>query len=127
VEIVPPNPCNITKAKTNYNHSRSNRTSTIQFIGIEEVPNQDLTLKVYPNPYSGKTNIVYELLEESDVEIEIYSSMGQKVALIQQGTQSQGIYRYQFKAEEYGFGAGVYYLRMKVGKQIINRKLVQVK
>jgi flagellar hook assembly protein FlgD len=127
VEIVPPNPCNITKAKTNYNHSRSNRTSTIQFVGMEEVTNQDLTLKVYPNPYSGKTNIVYELLEHSEVTIEIYSSMGQKVADIHQGTQSQGIYRYQFNAEDYGFGAGVYYLRMKVGNQMISRKLVQVK
>jgi hypothetical protein len=41
--------------------------------------------------------------------------------------QNPGSYKYQFRAQEYGFSAGVYYLRMRVDDNLYTEKLIEVK
>ena len=65
--------------------------------------------------------------KKSDVKIEVYSALGQLVKVIIEENQAAGSYKYLFRAQDYGFSAGVYFLRMKVDGEVITRKLVEVK
>jgi hypothetical protein len=96
------------------------------FNGIME-SNNNLLLKVYPNPFSEKVNIEYELLKNSVISLEIYSALGKKVADITHGKQSPGIHKYIFNTSKYGYGQGVYYLRLIVDNQVITKKIIDFK
>lgn len=82
---------------------------------------------VFPNPYSGKTTIAYTLNNASDVKMEVYSSLGQLVKVIDEGYVPAGKYNYQFSAIENGFSEGVYFLRMSINGKILTKKLVEIK
>jgi Subtilase family/Secretion system C-terminal sorting domain len=48
-------------------------------VGIQNIDNQMITLKVYPNPFETDVTIEYELDKIQPIEITIYNSLGQKV------------------------------------------------
>jgi PKD repeat protein len=99
---------------------------TVLTTGISEVDNE-FVVKVFPNPYSDKTNIAYALTKKSNVHIEIFNAVGVKVVDLINQDQMAGSYKYQFRAADYGFSSGVYYLRMNVDGQVYTKKLVEVK
>ncbi len=100
---------------------------------IDVLPNgivnihSDFDIKVFPNPYKGKTNIAYALINQTDVKIEVYSSLGELVTVIVDGKQTAGSYKFQFSASDYGYAQGVYYLRMTLDDEVITKRLVEVK
>ena len=99
---------------------------TVLTTGIAEVDNE-FVVKVFPNPYSDKTNIAYALTNQTKVVLEVYTAQGQKVAQLINAEQAAGSYKVQFRAADYGFASGVYILRMKVGDQLYTKKMVEVK
>ena len=99
---------------------------TVLTTGVAEI-DDEFVVKVFPNPYSGKTNIAYALNKPRKVVLEIYNTVGMKVAELVNDKQMPGSYKYQFRAEDYGFSAGVYYMRMRVDDEIYTKKLVEVK
>ena len=99
---------------------------TVLTTGIVEV-DENFDVKVFPNPYTDKTNIAYALTKKSKVHIEIFNAIGVKVADLVNGDQFAGSYKLQFSAADYGFSSGVYYLRMNVDGQLYTKKMVEVK
>jgi hypothetical protein len=99
---------------------------TVLTTGITEV-DENFDVKVFPNPYSNKTNIAYALTKRSNVHIEIFNAVGVKVVDLVNQDQMAGSYKYQFRAADYGFSSGVYYLRMNVDGQLYTKKLVEVR
>ena len=83
-------------------------------------------LKIYPNPYNNYTNISYILKKESDVNIEIYDIVGEKLSVIVNRKQQPGKYKYQFSAKALGYSQGLYLLRFKMDGNEVVRKLVEV-
>jgi hypothetical protein len=61
----------------------------------------------YPNPFNPRTIINYELPITSEVQLEVYNLLGQKVAILVSERQSAG--RYQVEWDASGFASGVYY------------------
>ena len=92
-----------------------------------ELNNNAISVQVFPNPYSNSTNIAYSLINNSNVKIEVYSSLGQLVSVLYDGEQTAGPHKYSFSAASHGFGAGVYYLRMTIDDKTITKKLIEVK
>ncbi|MBA7548545.1 hypothetical protein ES705_41006 [subsurface metagenome] len=76
----------------------------------------------YPNPFNPKTVISYQLAVISDVELSIYSLLGQKVATLVSQKQTTGIYQVEWDAR--GFASGVYYYRINTGEFVDTKKLV---
>ncbi|MBK8415821.1 MAG: T9SS type A sorting domain-containing protein [Bacteroidetes bacterium] len=83
-------------------------------------------MNVIPNPYSGKTNITFSLESEADVSIEVLNTMGQRVALLDQGMKAKGDYRYDFSAKEKGFATGMYTVRVIVNGEIHSKRIVEL-
>ncbi|MCD6180256.1 MAG: T9SS type A sorting domain-containing protein [Bacteroidales bacterium] len=80
--------------------------------GITEliVDNTNFMVSNYPNPFSSQTTISLQLVEQSDVELSVYNSLGQKVESLFKGNLTAGNHQFNFDAN--GLKAGVYYYRI---------------
>ena len=83
----------------------------------------------YPNPFNPKTTISYQLPKFSEVELSIYSILGQKVATLVNKKQPAGTYNVQWDAS--GFASGIYIYQLKAGGQkqnaVLTKKLILLK
>jgi hypothetical protein len=71
------------------------------------IPNEYALLQNYPNPFNPTTTIEYTLPEKSDVEIIIYSILGDKVAEILRASEEAGYKKLVFNAS--GLSSGIYF------------------
>jgi len=125
VETVSPHPCNVSKAQTNYNTSRSNRANTSIFTGDIEIFTLNSNFKLYPNPFSKKTTLEYYLDNQAFISIEIYSIIGQKTGTIICERQIAGTYKYQLDSDNYQLKSGIYFIRFTIDNNFVGiRKLI---
>lgn len=62
--------------------------------GIDAIK-QNLNLKIYPNPITKNSVISYELKKESNISIEVYNGLGQKLKTFEYNTdQAPGAHSY---------------------------------
>lgn len=95
-------------------------------------PEKTVLLSNYPNPFNPETWIPYQLSEQADVTLHIYSSDGQLVRTLALGNQSAGIYQNPSKAiywdgnNEYGesVASGVYFYTLTAGNYTATRRMV---
>ncbi|MBL0342205.1 MAG: T9SS type A sorting domain-containing protein [Bacteroidetes bacterium] len=83
-------------------------------------------MTVVPNPYSGRTNITFSLDADDEVVIEVLNTMGQRVALLHDGNQSKGDYKYEFSAKALGFATGIYTVRVIVGGKFYSKRIIEL-
>lgn len=83
-------------------------------VGIVEqepqVPNQFTLLQNYPNPFNASTIIRYSLPVKSDVQLDIYNILGQRVTTLFEGIQQAGEHRITWNATN--LPSGVYFARL---------------
>jgi hypothetical protein len=66
----------------------------------------------YPNPFNHYTNIEYHLPESGKVVLEVFSTVGDKIATLVNEKQEPGDYCIEFDGS--GLASGVYYYRISV-------------
>jgi len=97
--------------------------------GIEPVGNQipgKFGLKQnYPNPFNPVTTIEFDILEFSDVKIEVYNALGQIVSTLIDAQLKAGSYKTEFNAAE--LSSGIYYYRMTANNNSYINKMVLIK
>ena len=79
----------------------------------------------YPNPFNPTTVIFYQLLAASQVELTVYSALGQKIATLVEGRQEAGYYTQLFDAT--GLASGIYYYKIRAGGFVQVRKMTLMK
>ncbi len=99
-------------------------------IKIEPEAPTELTLRGnYPNPFNPTTRIAYALPKDGNVRIEIFNSIGQRVARIVDDVQKTGYQEGLWNAA--GFPSGVYFysieLKSKGSEKVKLGKMVLVK
>ena len=85
---------------------------------------------IYPNPFNPLTTIDYEISMPADVIIEVYNNRGQLVRNFILGYKEQGSYKLTWEGEDNNgclCSTGIYYIRMKAGKEIYIKKAVLLK
>ena len=91
--------------------------------GVSDVPKNSLSLSVFPNPVSGRTEIRFSISDQEFVSLKIYSSTGIEIASLLSGRiQSAGEHAIAFEAR--GLSDGVYFCRMFAGGESIAIKMV---
>ena len=91
----------------------------------KKIPQQYALGNNYPNPFNPITTIAYDLPKVSNVKIEVFNMLGQKVALVIDKKQPAGCYKIQFDA---GFlASGLYYYRIEADEFIQTKKMVLLK
>ena len=77
----------------------------------------------YPNPFNPTTQIQYSIPESGFVELAIFNSLGQKVAILEQGMKQKGRYTQTFNAQR--LPSGVYYAHVLFnGYQYVTKMLL---
>jgi hypothetical protein len=79
----------------------------------------------YPNPFNTSTVIEYQLPTQSQVKIEIYNILGNRLCTIQDRRQSAGYYRAIWNAD--GFSSGIYFYKIQAGAYIETEKMLLIK
>ena len=87
-----------------------------------ELVKQLLKLKAYPNPAKDHVIIEYSLIEQGDVWLEIFNSVGNTIVSKTIGLQSPGNHQYQWLL--HGVPTGLYICRIKQHNQIVSEKII---
>ncbi len=79
----------------------------------------ETSFDLYPNPSSGKVNLVVKDGSFSDIQIEIYDALG-RLSEVEIG--SNGFDEYSFDMQSYP--EGLYFVRIKAEDYVINKKFI---
>jgi tetratricopeptide (TPR) repeat protein len=79
----------------------------------------------YPNPFNPVTAIRYYLPLGSDIRLDVFNLMGQKVATLTTGYQENGYHNVSWNAQ--GFASGVYVYQLRAGNSIQTQKMLLLK
>lgn len=79
----------------------------------------------YPNPFNAETIIDYQLPVEGHVRVEIYNTLGQKVATLADRKQQAGYRSVIWDASE--VSSGLYFYRLSAGDYSETRRMMLVK
>jgi hypothetical protein len=80
----------------------------------------------YPNPFNANTIINYELPITSDVDLNVYNILGQKVTTLISKRQKAGFYQVRWEARD--FASGLYYYRLETSTGFLQtKKLILMK
>ena len=82
-------------------------------------------LGAHPNPFSTSTSIRYHLAEAGAVELAVYNTLGQRVALLADGQQEGGAHEALFEAS--ALPGGVYFYRLRAGAVVESGRLLVVR
>ena len=80
-----------------------------------------------PNPFNPATEISYYLPEAMDVRLEIYNISGRRVAVLADGRQPKGWQAVHWGGVDAGgrqVASGIYFYRLRAGKEVISKKMV---
>ncbi len=101
----------------------------IFIIELEEVqlskPEKITLYQNYPNPFNPQTLIEYYLDENNSVRIDIYSSLGQRVATLVDGRKQEGFHVVDFDATN--LASGVYFYVLRTNDELLTKKMLLIK
>jgi hypothetical protein len=79
----------------------------------------------YPNPFNPTTKIDYSIAQATNVQLVIFNSIGEEIAVLVNEMQQPGRYTISFNAA--AFSSGVYFYKITAGNFISVRKMVIMK
>ena len=98
-------------------------------IAVNAAPNPGLVLPTqfslhqnYPNPFNPATEIVFDLPVTTHVELDVFNTLGQRVARLVDGMQPAGTHRITWKAAQ--ATSGLYLYRLHAGDFVKTRKMI---
>jgi hypothetical protein len=89
------------------------------------IPDDFELFQNYPNPFNSGTRIGYALPYETDVVIEIYNLLGERIVRIEKGLQHSGYHEIEFDAS--GLKSGYYFYRIRAGDFTQTKKMLFLK
>ena len=95
--------------------------------GIEEteLPEGYALSQNYPNPFNPTTTINFSIGKASNVKLNIYNILGQKVTTLVNNFMNAGSYSVQFNASR--LASGVYFYSIEAGDFQLNKKMILLK
>lgn len=97
---------------------------TPSYVSISETTPEPGILSVvnYPNPFSDKTTVRYNLVEDGFVSMKVFNMTGAEVKTIVDGYRESGLQTENITTE--GLESGFYYFRIESGETVVTRKIV---
>jgi parallel beta-helix repeat protein len=89
------------------------------------LPSHYALLQSYPNPFNAATTIHYQLPADTEVKLEVYNTLGQKVATLVDSKQQSGYRSVTWDASE--VSSGVYFYKVTAGDYTEIKRMMLVK
>ena len=93
---------------------------------VAEIPDRYVLYQNYPNPFNPGTEIKFDLPKSGNVKIEIFNSLGERVAVLYDGYMEAG-YGRTVRWNAVGYPSGVYFYRLQAGEFMDVKKMVLMK
>ena len=97
-----------------------------ELVGVEERPTIISSAyrlnSCYPNPFSSITRVDYSLPISSYVKLEMYNLLGEKVKVLVDGEQIEGVHSVYWNASD--LPGGVYFCQLRAGDVVSTRKII---
>ncbi|GAB4378095.1 MAG: hypothetical protein Kow0042_26520 [Calditrichia bacterium] len=106
------------------------QVTALRLSRTETVPVSFTLEQNYPNPFNPTTEIKYSIPSETNVELVIYNSLGQKVKTLVSARQDAGYHQVVWDGlNDAGtpVASGIYYYRIKAGKHQAIKKMTLLK
>jgi hypothetical protein len=87
-----------------------------------ELPGAFSLAQNFPNPFNPSTTIRYELPRQSRVVLSVFTTLGQRVALLVDGVEEAGHHEVHFNAS--GLASGAYFYRLEAENFVESRALL---
>lgn len=102
--------------------------TVVSFIGTlsstHNLINSELNVRTMPNPFRQALSVEYQLNQNSEVSIELYNALGERVqTLMAPAAQSAGKHQLQFATER--LTSGVYFLNIITAQGIATQRIVK--
>jgi hypothetical protein len=91
----------------------------------ETIPESVRLYQNYPNPFNPRTVIGWQLVENSEVTLEVYNLQGQKIETLLAAFLHSGYHSITFDAK--ALPSGIYFYQLQAGEEIRRCKMVLVK
>ena len=92
---------------------------------VSDLPKEFKLFQDYPNPFNATTTINYQLPIRSQVKLEVYNLLGQRIETLVDERQEAGYRSVSWRASE--VGSGIYFMRLEAGDKSLARKMLLVK
>lgn len=116
----------------------SNGTKTIRtayYSRAENKPDEDnqnrkfvsenIEANIYPNPFKDEFKLDYKIINETDVNIEIYDNTGKKVNTIHKLNQQAGYYTETINSANLGEQLGIFHIRIIAGESVVSKTVIR--
>jgi hypothetical protein len=100
---------------------------SVSAVNVQEFASDGIIFKAYPNPFNGRAIIELALAKDTDIVMEVFDAIGNKVITMVDKQEQAGIYEYVFNAPAAGKSSGLYFVKLRAGDQLITQKLILVK
>lgn len=90
-----------------------------------DIPERWVLEQSYPNPFNPSTTIRYGLPVRSHSRLVVFNTIGEEVAVLQDGNEDAGYHEVRFDAS--GLPSGVYLCRIRAGAFVATTKLLLVR
>lgn len=90
--------------------------------GVDLTSAGNILKQNYPNPFTGSTEISYDLGNAADVSIEVMDMTGRVVKNLDEGMQPAGSHSIQLDAS--GLNSGVYFYTLKAGNYSETKRMI---
>lgn len=93
-----------------------------------EIPERYVLTQNYPNPFNPATTIRYGLPKPSQVKIEVFNLLGERVAVLLDERKPAGYHVITFDAARQGaIASGMYFYRIQAGEFTDQKKMILIK
>gem|GEM_PF-4936856 len=99
--------------------------TSVEPIESDLIPDDVVLAQNYPNPFNSTTRIKFGLPEKQLVQIAIYNTLGQKVAMLANSEYSAGYHTLNYSSDN--LASGLYYIRMVAGTTTQTRSMMFIK
>jgi hypothetical protein len=93
----------------------------------EKIDKSDVSVILYPNPFTEKLTYNYFLRKDFSVSIDLYDITGKVIEkVLKTQSQVEGLHTGDINASQYGLKPGIYYLRFTFDNKVITNKIVKI-
>ena len=96
-------------------------------VEVEVVPNKYELFQNYPNPFNPVTNIKFSLPEDSNVRINVYNILDERVMELFNADYKAGYYLVQFNSSSSGLASGMYIYSIEMKNFKAVKKMILMK